>query len=105
MDLGTPSSSPIVEEDGQGVGNEVAVGSVNAGSILNKDWFWKTGTGGSSPSQYSTLACGFDRESKLPLFTLQEVLQHDMPNDCWIVLYDRVYDITSFLHSVSTICY
>ncbi|XP_058450668.1 cytochrome b5-like [Malaya genurostris] len=29
--------------------------------------------------------------------TLDEVSYHDTPNDCWIVLFDRVYDITSFL--------
>ncbi|XP_055595920.1 uncharacterized protein LOC129746336 [Uranotaenia lowii] len=29
--------------------------------------------------------------------TLDEVSYHDTFNDCWIVLYDRVYDITNFL--------
>uniref|UniRef100_A0A182NTY5 Cytochrome b5 heme-binding domain-containing protein n=1 Tax=Anopheles dirus TaxID=7168 RepID=A0A182NTY5_9DIPT len=29
--------------------------------------------------------------------TLSEVAYHDCYDDCWIVLYDRVYDITSFL--------
>lgn len=29
--------------------------------------------------------------------TLDEVAYHDTMNDCWIVLYDRVYDITNFL--------
>uniref|UniRef100_A0A2M3ZHW6 Putative cytochrome b5 n=1 Tax=Anopheles braziliensis TaxID=58242 RepID=A0A2M3ZHW6_9DIPT len=29
--------------------------------------------------------------------TLSEVAYHDSFEDCWIVLYDRVYDITSFL--------
>uniref|UniRef100_A0A182IXN5 Uncharacterized protein n=1 Tax=Anopheles atroparvus TaxID=41427 RepID=A0A182IXN5_ANOAO len=29
--------------------------------------------------------------------TLSEVAYHDSYDDCWIVLYDRVYDITSFL--------
>lgn len=29
--------------------------------------------------------------------TLSEVSYHDSYDDCWIVLYDRVYDITSFL--------
>lgn len=28
---------------------------------------------------------------------LDEVAYHDTMNDCWIVLYDRVYDITNFL--------
>ncbi|KXJ75384.1 hypothetical protein RP20_CCG011855 [Aedes albopictus] len=29
--------------------------------------------------------------------TLDEVSYHDTMQDCWIVLYDRVYDITGFL--------
>lgn len=29
--------------------------------------------------------------------TLDEVSYHDTITDCWIVLYDRVYDITDFL--------
>lgn len=30
-------------------------------------------------------------------YTLDEVSYHDTYGDCWIVLYDRVYDITDFL--------
>lgn len=33
---------------------------------------------------------------------LQEVSWHDTRNDCWIVIYDRVYDITDFLDEVCT---
>ncbi|CAG9771826.1 unnamed protein product [Ceutorhynchus assimilis] len=29
--------------------------------------------------------------------SLQEVEWHDSPKDCWIVIYDRVYDVTDFL--------
>ncbi|XP_045471188.1 probable cytochrome b5 2 [Harmonia axyridis] len=29
--------------------------------------------------------------------TLEEVLCHDTRKDCWVVIYDRVYDITEFL--------
>ncbi|GBP62194.1 Cytochrome b5 isoform A [Eumeta japonica] len=29
--------------------------------------------------------------------TLSEVACHDSPDDCWVVIYDRVYDITTFL--------
>lgn len=38
-----------------------------------------------------------DLETKLPIYTLNEVSYHDMYDDCWIILYDRVYDITRFL--------
>ncbi|CAH1778708.1 unnamed protein product [Owenia fusiformis] len=36
-------------------------------------------------------------ESYIKLFTLNEVADHWEYNDCWIVLRDRVYDITPFL--------
>lgn len=32
--------------------------------------------------------------------TLEEISWHDNPSDCWIVIYDRVYDITDFLDKV-----
>ena len=34
---------------------------------------------------------------ELPQFTLAEVSEHWMPNDCWIVVFDRVYDVTDFV--------
>lgn len=37
----------------------------------------------------------------LPEITLKEVAQHDEMSDCWVVIYDRVYDVTDFLRSVS----
>ncbi|KAH8323478.1 hypothetical protein KR067_011532 [Drosophila pandora] len=33
----------------------------------------------------------------LPEITLEEVAQHDSFDDCWVVIYDRVYDVTHFL--------
>lgn len=33
----------------------------------------------------------------VPEITLEEVAQHDSFDDCWIVIYDRVYDVTQFL--------
>lgn len=32
--------------------------------------------------------------------SLAEVGNHDTIDDCWIVLYDRVYDVTSLLDTV-----
>lgn len=32
---------------------------------------------------------------------LDEVADHATEDDCWIVLYDRVYDVTNFLHEVT----
>ncbi|XP_037086091.1 cytochrome b5-like [Pollicipes pollicipes] len=35
--------------------------------------------------------------AKLPAFTLDQVSEHCWVDDCWVVLYDRVYDVTRFL--------
>lgn len=35
------------------------------------------------------------------IITLDEVAEHATQADCWIVLYDRVYDVTSFLFEVT----
>lgn len=39
--------------------------------------------------------------NKLKQISLDEVRHHDCWNDCWVIIYDRVYDITQFLHQVS----
>lgn len=40
-------------------------------------------------------------EAKDRTITLAEVSQHDTYRDCWVVIYDRVYDITDFFDEVS----
>ena len=42
-----------------------------------------------------------EKPKGLPIYTLHEVGQHNDPTDGWIVLYDLVYDVTSFMESVS----
>ncbi|XP_023016115.1 uncharacterized protein [Leptinotarsa decemlineata] len=32
------------------------------------------------------------------IITMKEVSCHDDPSDCWIIIYDRVYDVTEFLN-------
>jgi hypothetical protein len=39
--------------------------------------------------------------NSLKQFSLEEVKNHDSWNDCWVIIYDRIYDITQFLHQVS----
>ncbi|KAJ8683532.1 hypothetical protein QAD02_019324 [Eretmocerus hayati] len=36
-------------------------------------------------------------EKKLPIISLAEVAWHDTSEDCWIVIYDYVYDCTNFM--------
>lgn len=33
-------------------------------------------------------------------YTLEEVAKHCMRTSCWIVIHDRVYDVTNFLDEV-----
>jgi hypothetical protein len=40
-------------------------------------------------------------DKKLKHIPLEEVLDHDSYGDCWVIIYDRVYDITPFLAQVS----
>ena len=35
--------------------------------------------------------------TNLPIISLDEVSEHSSRNDGWMVIYDRVYDVTSFL--------
>ncbi|ORX45271.1 molybdopterin binding oxidoreductase [Hesseltinella vesiculosa] len=34
----------------------------------------------------------------LPWYTLDQIASHDRDDDCWIVVHDKVYDCTPFLH-------
>lgn len=34
---------------------------------------------------------------QLPEYTLAQVAEHISPDDCWLVIYDKVYDVTDFL--------
>ncbi|XP_055710701.1 uncharacterized protein LOC129806260 [Phlebotomus papatasi] len=38
-----------------------------------------------------------EEEIELPEISLEEVANHDSASDCWIVIYDRIYDVTKFL--------
>lgn len=42
-----------------------------------------------------------NHEKCRPIITLKEVSEHDSYDDCWIILYDRVYDVTRFLNEVN----
>lgn len=55
----------------------------------------------SNSSSSSTSSSGRERlkdeKSGLDVYTLDEVSEHDTYNDCWIILYDKVFDVTQFL--------
>ncbi|CAH8635881.1 unnamed protein product [Schistosoma intercalatum] len=34
--------------------------------------------------------------SKVKVFTLEDVRKHNKPDDLWIVIHDKVYDLTKF---------
>ena len=59
-------------------------------------------TATSSSASSSSSASGVTKKQKrksrqLPVYTLAEVSEHWMIDDCWIILFDRVYDVTEFL--------
>jgi cytochrome b involved in lipid metabolism len=43
-----------------------------------------------------------EQKPELPEVNLKQVAFHDSANDCWIIIYDLVYDVTSFLDKVRT---
>ncbi|CAH2004793.1 unnamed protein product [Acanthoscelides obtectus] len=38
-----------------------------------------------------------EEKLELRILTLEEISWHDNECDCWVVIYDRVYDVTNFL--------
>ncbi|KAM3172515.1 hypothetical protein ACTXT7_014356 [Hymenolepis weldensis] len=36
--------------------------------------------------------------SEQRVFTLEEVRKHKSENDCWIIIHDKVYDVSKFLN-------
>lgn len=34
------------------------------------------------------------------IITLEEISWHDNEKDCWVIIYDRVYDLTNFFDEV-----
>jgi cytochrome b involved in lipid metabolism len=41
-----------------------------------------------------------DNDDDLPHYTLKDISVHDTSYDCWVIIYDKVYDITNFLQEV-----
>lgn len=43
---------------------------------------------------------GGTMEDDVKYFTLEEIRVHNMSNDTWLIIHDKVYDITCFLEEV-----
>ena len=39
-------------------------------------------------------------EAGVKYYTLEDIRVHNMSNDTWLIIHDKVYDITSFLEEV-----
>ena len=49
----------------------------------------------------SSVPAGVEEDEEgLPIITLEEVKNHFTLEDAWMVIYDRVYNVTSFLAEV-----
>lgn len=57
--------------------------------------------GSSAASSALSVSEEFDVEH-LPIYSLEEVKLHcDPTKDAWMILYDRIYDVTNFINMVS----
>lgn len=58
-----------------------------------------------SPGKGSDNASGVEEngetvEGGVKYYTLEEIRGHNMCNDTWLIIHDKVYDITAFLEEV-----
>lgn len=51
----------------------------------------------SSEEEESSCEVCSDESTQLKEYSLSEVSEHSSPTDCWLVIYDKVYDVTPFL--------
>lgn len=77
-----PAKHPFLSRSQSSTGTVMSGGASNNSSSSE----WQT-TGSSLMSSHS----------KLPEYSLEQVADHSTPSDCWIVIYDKIYDITHFL--------
>lgn len=62
-----------------------------------------TGTGPANNT--SVEENGETGESGVKYYTLEEIRVHNMSSDTWLIIHDKVYDITGFLEEVrNTFC-
>ncbi|XP_018574981.1 cytochrome b5-like [Anoplophora glabripennis] len=65
-------------------------------TIFTSDLFTNTTAATTKVEPYaSTTSTSIFEDYKT--FSLEEVSWHDTLGDCWIIIYDRIYDVTDFL--------
>ncbi|GAB1601960.1 cytochrome b5-like [Argonauta hians] len=72
--------------------------SSTASNLLNKnlyDLIWSKTSSSAPVSDINHNIC--DTASGTPVFSMKDVAEHSVADSCWIVLRDKVYDITEFL--------
>ncbi|KAF7281360.1 cytochrome b5 [Rhynchophorus ferrugineus] len=47
--------------------------------------------------RFTPISHNFSNEDNSKEISMEEVSWHDNANDCWVVIYDRVYDVTNFI--------
>lgn len=93
----SPAITSGTEEDGSVlIPPPCKVCSLGTVPSSTKGGQWQT----SATSNLDTLTgstTGTRVPSSLPEYNLSEVSNHCSPDDCWLVIFDRVYNVTSFL--------
>lgn len=51
-----------------------------------------------SPQGLSSLSSSTGANLSVQTYTKSEVARHNTASDCWVILHDRVYDVTSYLN-------
>ena len=90
----------ISSEDQQTYANSPELSTFAAGPLSRR----RQDTLQSTDSGFADLAaelvqCGKDEATGLEVLSLEEVSWHCGEEDAWLVLYDRVYDVTEYLAS------
>ena len=77
---------------------ETQLTTVISAAFKNLTLSWNQSSSNVPSSDSSeTLTSKSSSLQKLPEYTLSQVAEHITPDDCWIVIYDKVYDVTNFL--------
>lgn len=94
-----------VEQVGSSTGSLWPVGQLLEKQVTNvlsvafkhitQSWSLNVPSNTSSSEEQSCLAKS--TVETLPEYTLSQVAEHTSPSDCWIVIYDKVYDVSTFL--------